>query len=458
MDKQMKIDLVQPRHNFAPKEGLGHVFMPTSLLSVAARLLEQGVEVNFYDENIRPAEVKAEVVGINAVGVPYIPEIIKLQERISEEQPQTKYLIGGQPVNTTREDGFAPEQFTRLFGENAFDGNDDKNLADLVGVEKLSPPEKTSLIPAYKLVSDEDMKEYLSRTFPLYVSQGCKNKCKFCPAQNKIPEKYRDQKIIREDLDYLVQRAKKVGLDEISIYMSNLDIFQTPDELYRFAQSVNEVKAENEGFEIKLRGLATVTSYLNVRDNQPEVIEEMVKAGLHAVGFGVDGWGKKVWESQDKGHNTKYKSIESIRSVREDYGITPEILMVFGHTKSDDDESLEGAYQITKKMGEEYRAIPRPHVAKTVVPGNDRWRDPKYAKQVEQLLDDPELFQGIDFTALPTEMTHPDTEQRELAEKYFLKICDLPGNTTQYLRAIEPGMTSKQIAEVKQFNEGRYDR
>ena len=46
----MKIDLVQPRHNYAPKEGVGHIYMPTSLLTVGARLLNAGAEVTFHDE------------------------------------------------------------------------------------------------------------------------------------------------------------------------------------------------------------------------------------------------------------------------------------------------------------------------------------------------------------------------------------------------------------------------
>ena len=73
----MKLALIQPRHNYAPSEGLGHVYMPTSLLTVGARLLSAGVEVEFHDENIRPKDVSANYVGFNLLGAPYIPEVIK---------------------------------------------------------------------------------------------------------------------------------------------------------------------------------------------------------------------------------------------------------------------------------------------------------------------------------------------------------------------------------------------
>ena len=81
----MKIDLVQPRHNYAPKEGVGHIYMPTSLLTVGARLLNAGVDVTFHDENTKPLEVSSDYVGFNLLGAPYIPEVIKLQEKIRQD-------------------------------------------------------------------------------------------------------------------------------------------------------------------------------------------------------------------------------------------------------------------------------------------------------------------------------------------------------------------------------------
>ena len=61
----LKIDLIQPRHNYAPPYGLGHVYMPTSLLTIAARLLHAGVDVTIHDENIEPAKITSNYIGIN---------------------------------------------------------------------------------------------------------------------------------------------------------------------------------------------------------------------------------------------------------------------------------------------------------------------------------------------------------------------------------------------------------
>ena len=313
------------------------------------------------------------------------------------------------------------------------------------------------------------MKEYLSREFSLYVSQGCKFSCDFCAAvrtykdpatgqTTKVKESYRDPNIIQADLAYLVGKAKSFGLDELQLYMSNLDVFQTPSQLLSFAYAVQEVKQYNPDFKIKLRGLATVDSYLRARDNVPESIEEIVKAGFHTIGFGVDGWTKEVWTSVKKGHNTEEKCLEAIRSAKEDFGITPEILMVFGHPKADNEESLRAALQVTKMVVERYGAVPRPHVSKDFIPGNNGWRSPEHLGAVESLLEHPEAFQSLDFTALPSELTHPDDTVRELATKYFLEICNLPGNTTQYVKPITPDLSLEEIGQVRRFNEGRFDR
>ena len=462
----MKIDLVQPRHNYAPKEGVGHIYMPTSLLTVGARLLNAGAEVTFHDENIKPLEVSSDYVGFNLLGAPYIPEVIKLQEKIRQEQGEKTFLVGGQVVS-----GLSQNQLERLLGTSTHNGNDDSTLAKVLGIDEkaLVSPEKTSLIPAYERLGDEAMKEYLSREFSLYVSQGCKFFCDFCAAvrtyrdpatgqTTKVKESYRDPSIIQADLSYLVGKAKSFGLGELQLYVSNLDVFQTPTQLLSFAYAVQEVQRENPDFKIALRGLATVDSFLRARENMPNSIEELVNAGFNTVGFGVDGWTKEVWTAVKKGHNTEERCLEAIRSTREDFGMTPEILMVFGHPAADTEESLRAKYQVTRMSVGAYGAVPRPHVSKDFIPGNNGWRSPEHLGAVESLLGHPEAFQSLDFTALPSPLTHPNGKIRELATKYFLKMCELPGNTTKHVKPIMPGLSPLELEAIKEFNEGRFDR
>lgn len=462
----MKIDLIQPRHNYAAAEGLGHVYMPTSLLTAGGRLLNAGVDVEFHDENLKPSEISSDYVGFNLLGAPYIPEVIKLQERINKKSGEKTFLVGGQVVS-----GLSSNQLKRLFGSSTHNGNDDSALAKVLGINEraLTSPERTSLIPAYERLNDKVMKEYLSREFSLYVSQGCKFSCDFCAAvrtykdpetgqTTKVKESYRDPSIVQADLSYLVRKAKSFGLEKLQLYMSNLDVFQTPQQLIRFAYAVQEVSQSNADFKISLRGLATVDSFLRARQNMPKSIEELINAGFNTVGFGVDGWTKEVWTAVKKGHNTEEKCLEAIRSAREDFRITPEILMVFGHPTADTEESLGAAYQVAGMVGRAYGAVPRPHVSKDFIPGNNGWSSPEHAKAIESLLEHPESFQSLDFTALPSPLTHPNERIRKLATKYFLKMCELPGNTTQYVKPITPNLSQSELEAIRKFNECRFDR
>ena len=405
------------------------------------------------------------------IGPPYIPEVIKLQKKISEEtQDDITYLLGGQVVRQGKF-GLTQSQFLRLFGNSSYNGNNDEVLASVLGINPkgLILPQQTSLIPAYKKIPDEIMKLYLSKEFGLYVSQGCHFHCDFCGAVRtiqdpvtgewkKVVETYREPEIIKKDLGYLVMKAKQFGISELQIYMSNLDVFQNPNQLLSFVYAVRDVKKSHPDFDIKLRGLSTAISYDNVRDKSPKIIEELVKAGFYAVGFGVDGMAPQVWKGINKGFNNEKVCLEAIISAKEDFGIIPEVLMVFGHVGVDTEETLKLACEFTEDMINKYKAVPRPHVAKSFIPENKGWVDRENADSIETLLKNPASFQALDFTALPSKLTHPDDKIRELATNYFLEMCKMEGNTTQYVKPITPDLTLEEIEEVKKSNERKYDR
>merc|ERR1711879_1037156 len=106
---------------------------------------------------------------------------------------------------------------------------------------------------------------------------------------------------------------------------------------------------------------------------------------------------------------------------------TPETLMVFGHNNKENEESLRKAYEFSKDMYYKYGSCPRPHISKDIVPGNDGWADPKNSDIIKAFYSDIQLFQNLDFTALPSEFTHPNEGFRKMVSKYFVEICNLPG-------------------------------
>ena len=119
---------------------------------------------------------------------------------------------------------------------------------------------------------------------------------------------------------------------------------------------------------------------------------------------------------------------------------------------------LTTAYSVTKLRAEKYGAVPRPHVAKSFVPGNDGWFADENKDTAEMLIQHPEFFQCLDFTAPPSPLTHPDPQLRELATQSFLRICSIPCNTTQWAHPLNPGMTADETERIKQMNLGHYDR
>jgi len=440
------------------------VYMPTSLLTIAARLLAVGVEVDLCDDNLAQCSLECDVLGVNLVGAPYVGRALELRHRLKERGRKSRFVLGGQVVS-----GFAPNEIRELFGEDTLNGNDDERLASAVGVDvrAVPLPEMTSLIDAYELLSDEWMSLYLANEFSLFVSQGCKYQCTFCPAQRtkydnvtgkiqRVNESYRDSAIIEKDLRYLVERAQRLGFDRLRLYLSNLDLFQTPSRLREFMNLVRGVRTSSGGSIIAMRGLSTVASFLQVHRSQPGIIEEAVQAGLQRVGFGVDGATAQVWLATRKPQSGAMPA-EAIAVARQKYGLTPETLMVFGHSGIDTDSSLAQAVEFTKAMWDEHGSLPRPHVAKTVVPGNDAWHDPAFRHVVRALLDWPTGFQSLDFTALPSPLTHPERELRELTSKYYLEVCGMPGAVTRYVLPELPDMSSDDVRYVREFNKCRYD-
>lgn len=461
-----KILLVQPRHNYAPSpqsSKFGHIYMPTSLFTIAAILDKIGVQVEIIDENIKEVQFNQNIVGLNLLGAPYIPKAIEFEKGLFEKFGDNFHLlIGGQVVS-----GLTPTDFSKLFSKNVFNGNLIKTISQVFGVEESKIPiqENVSLIPIYEKIGDEALKLYLSREFGFYLSQGCKHTCSFCAAQrtitvgeNKklISEKYRNLAVALVDFEFLVKKAVMFSINSLDIYLSNLDLFQNPLMLLSFAEGVINIRNKYPLIEIRLRGLSTSLSFLSAHRHSAFVIEKMVEAGLVQIGFGIDGATPKVYKETRKPQKVA-DSLATIEICREAYNLTPETLMVFGHNDIEDEEALSLAVKFCNDMQRDFGAVPRPHIAKDIVPGNDGWLNPKNDAIRQEFYDNPMLFQNLDFTAIPSPITHPDSEFRKLVTKYYKLVCELPKSLTQYVLAELPTMTKDELAIVKAFNQGRYD-
>lgn len=454
-----KITLVQPRHVYAPLRGDGHIHLSAPLIMAGARMEAGGyAEVDFIDENFGDASLDvfdADTVGINLVGAPYIPKAIQMiRDRVRNG---TRVLLGGQII-----DNLSDAEFEQLFCSIRSDVevvNGNKEISSMPLEEEVSS------ILMWEKIPDEQMREYLSREFSFYLSQGCKYGCSFCQAKKSRPEKYRNMDIMKQDLEYLVLRAKRLGLDRFTMYLSNLDIFQTPAMIRQFAETVIDLK-ERHGFLIEFRGLAGVSSLEAMQQKEPDLLGLLAQAGLVAVGYGVDG-DPRVWGAIKKRQNLGEsgdelgKCVAAIQATRA-AGITPEILMVVG-SLADTEATLEAAYQFTKDMMERYGAVPRPHVAKSILPGTGDWKAEQNQGLVERLLAEPELFLALDYVGFASEISHPDPVLRRRVNRSHWRMVSLLGDgfndyvvfpNTPEMRAVLDffGMT------IPEMNEGKYDR
>lgn len=462
----MEISLIQPRHTYAPDTGVGHVYMPTSLLTAGARLLEAGCNVDLQDLNFSPMTETKPHVGINLIGTPYIPRALQIIRALNEQHGLSlRAFIGGQVVS-----GLSSTQFSTLFGKNSLLGNDDQILANELNfsIGDLPRPEAVSLIKAYERIPIEYMRAYLSNEFSFYLSQGCKYACDFCAAVrshkepqsgkvNKVVESYRQIPVIEADLQYLSKKALEFGIKTLHIYLSNLDLFQNPSKLNEFARVASKVLRNNPEVTFNLRGLSTVESFLHAHTHHPQVIEEMVQIGLYRLGFGIDGATAEVWNAVHKTHNSEDKCFRAIQIARREYGLVPESLVVFGHPDIDDEKSLSLAVKFSKEMYDQYGSIPRPHVAKNFLPGNFGWRAESNQRAVGELINNPESFQSLDLLALASRITHPNKSQREAVNEAFLELCDNPESPSQSILPILPELSESERAEVRQANKGKYD-
>lgn len=460
-----KILLVQPRHIYAPpatKERYGHIYMPSSLLTIGAILRQIGIETSFVDENLADCEYTDNIVGINLLGAPYISSAIAIEKRLIRTHG-TRYclLLGGQVVS-----GLTEKDFANLFTERTFNGNLNRTIKRVFSISGMEIPRKedVSLIEMYNQIGDETLKIYLRTEFSFYLSQGCKFSCSFCaanrtltfPKKKVVKEEYRNLGVALSDFQFLMEKAEKFGINRLDIYLSNLDLFQSPLQLAKFSEGINELRKRYIQLSIRLRGLSTSRSFLKTHFSYPHVINQMVSAGLHQIGFGIDGATPLVYK-QTRKPQTVEESLQSIRICREVYKITPEILMVFGHNNLEDDKALFLALSFCEDMQRKYGAVPRPHVAKDIIPGNDGWNDPRNRGVLQALYESPVLFQNLDFTCIPSPTTHPNQEFRELVTKYYKKVCSLPGSLTQYVLPESPSMPSEELTRVRCHNLRRYD-
>jgi len=105
--------------------------------------------------------------------------------------------------------------------------------------------------------------------------------------------------------------------------------------------------------------------------------------------------------------------------------------------------------------------MPHPYVLKDPIPGSEKWYYPENKELVDTFVNHPEYFQALDYAALASEFTHPDEHLRRLTNEWYIKICNLTPEATQYIIPNTPEYQQKIQREwttIKALNEGKFDR
>lgn len=452
------MNIVQPRHVYAASDrtALGHVYFPYSAFMIAARLRLAGVDVAVIDENLSSKMEEDRPIGLACIGAPYVAPIM---ERLKHTVRADRAFVGGQGSR-----GFERDEFAQLFGSQTINGSNNDELQGSGIASSPIPEQECSSIDRELIeLSDEQFKLYFSREAPLYLSQGCRYSCTFCAAQRSDPsngirvrEVYRSMSPLARELKIIAERSSALGMTENHFYLSNLDLFQNPKELNQFLDVISEVRGEFPKHKFVFRGLATTSAFMLAHRRHPDLIRRFVGLGLRQLGFGIDGATPDVWRAIRKPHSES-TCLEAVATAAEDYSIIPEALMVFGHEGHDSEKSLALAVDTVRMLGERYGAVPRPHVAKGLVPGNDGWRSHSYKSDRAFLMENPWAFQFLDFTCLPTDLTHRDPTFREAVKRSFLEICELPNCLTLAVMPEDRRLPKTAFDEAIAFNEGRFD-
>lgn len=417
-----KIALVDLRYPYGKKK----IYLSGSLFTTAAQFWHGGWDVEVVDFNIdnhNSSRVKAvfneaEVVGISVVGAPYLSQVVAFCKQMNNNYPDKPVLLGGQVMTA-----FSPEQFAKLFGgTNAVLVKSQEDLRQVdIPPESLPDALTVSLYPVLERLPEWVLRLYLSHEMPLVLSQGCRFNCHFCAAAKNRPESFKDGVAFGADLYFMARKAKEFGIGTLEFYATNLDFFQSPETLANYLHIIASIR-KTTGVEIRVRGLACMSSFLLADKRIANLGELLRDAGFYCVGFGVDGPTEEIWQTEGKTQN-HMSDISKVLKRTQEMGLETEILMIMGDRRYDLALLLKTIHFCYGFIVDWPHTFLRMHLNK-VLPGSAEWfTNHKY---VNRILSEPSYGANLDVLAMASLLTHPDRKQRwQVNLAYFTILIPL---------------------------------
>jgi hypothetical protein len=412
----MKIFLIQPRYPHGWKKP--QTYLPATLMNLGSRMLNIGLEVGFADLNhtdlsdCRDEMESSDLIGFTILGMPYVSDVVKLIRVLRAHDFKQPMLVGGQGIARVE-----PAHFERWFGGlGAIHIRTDLDITQALGLEPgaLHSHFDTSMVPMLKKLPDSELRRYLTSEFAIFTSQGCIFNCTFCSAAKGQKEQYRSLATFTEELEFVCDYLEHIRHNELRLYLTNLDLFQTPEMLEVFLHRIKEV-TQMHGLTPRLRGLATSRFTFRAIQADPVLPKRARESGLECVAFGADGANEETWRRQNKRHNS-LSELESISTSMQTAGITVELFMVMGFP-DDKFRNLWPGVKFSLRQAMKGRVI-RPYLAKQTPGGNWPQGDPI----VEKFLSRPELLVRLDYSMIGSPHSHPNRVQRWLANAAYLGV------------------------------------
>ncbi|KPK41109.1 MAG: radical SAM protein [Omnitrophica WOR_2 bacterium SM23_29] len=173
----------------------------------------------------------------------------------------------------------------------------------------------------------------------IYTSLGCPYNCSFCCINaifGKHKIRYRDPKLVINDIDYLV---KNYGVKNIKI--------------------IDEMFALNEGHVTKLCDLIierkydlNIWAYARVDTLSDKMLKSMKQAGFNWLAVGFESGSKKIRDGVTKGRFGNEEMLKIVRKIRE-AGINIVGNFIFG-LPDDDPETMRDTLNMAKELNCEY--------------------------------------------------------------------------------------------------------
>lgn len=376
---------------------------------------------------------------------------------------------------------FSDEEWNLICKNSGFDTifreHQINEISQILSVEYKAPVKEEMVNTLWiAQIPNAILEKYISKEISIYLSDGCSYSCDFCIAERtrkledgtvaKVKEKYRNLMQFERELTYYVEKAKEFWIWELSFYVSNLDLFQTPEKLNNCASIIHRISVQS-GIKIHRRGLSTFQSVNLYNKKFPDWLQFLHESWLTTVWCWSDWFGKEVWEKIHKKQNTEELAY-NIPELLYKFNIKTELLMVFCHPWVDTKESIRTSFLYLQKMYKQFQCIPRLHIAKSAIPGStgERWWHSRFNKvSRESLLQDPSLLSHIDFLAMPNKISHPNKIERGVFIKEIQKIVRKINTRTfewvlcpaQLHYAIDPSQPKAKKDNIKMSNMWKYD-